>query len=127
MLTNEPQPPPTPPPPKPSVDRRPPSPTDTSDAANIHADDAPLTNPCSSDTNKIVQERPEQVLGSIRLQTPTSVGELGSDSDLQEIIAGYERRLQEQVALARQDVLKELEVQIQVSGKARHGKERFRC
>ncbi|EAA07010.5 AGAP010655-PA, partial [Anopheles gambiae str. PEST] len=58
-------------------------------------------------------ERPEQVLGSIRLQTPTSVGELGSDSDLQEIIAGYERRLQEQVALARQDVLKELEVQIQ--------------
>ncbi|XP_061519073.1 A-kinase anchor protein 9 isoform X1 [Anopheles gambiae] len=113
MLTNEPQPPPTPPPPKPSVDRRPPSPTDTSDAANIHADDAPLTNPCSSDTNKIVQERPEQVLGSIRLQTPTSVGELGSDSDLQEIIDGYERRLQEQVALARQDVLKELEVQIQ--------------
>lgn len=35
--------------------------------------------------------------------------------DLHEIIADYERRLQEQVALARQDVLRELEVQIQVS------------
>uniref|UniRef100_A0A182JZR6 Pericentrin/AKAP-450 centrosomal targeting domain-containing protein n=1 Tax=Anopheles christyi TaxID=43041 RepID=A0A182JZR6_9DIPT len=103
MLTNE------PPPPKADC---PSSPTDISDAANTHAGDALLTNLSSSDTNKIVQERPEQQ-GSIRLQTTSFVGELGSDSDLQEIIAGYERRLQEQVALARHDVLKELEVQIQ--------------
>ncbi|KFB46504.1 AGAP010655-PA-like protein [Anopheles sinensis] len=50
-----------------------------------------------------------------RTDSPSAVvaAELGSESDLQEIIAGYERRLQEQVALARQDVLKELEVQIQ--------------
>ncbi|XP_062558955.1 centromere-associated protein E isoform X2 [Armigeres subalbatus] len=41
--------------------------------------------------------------------------EIGTEpiDDLHEIIADYERRLQEQVALARQDVLRELEVQIQ--------------
>ncbi|XP_035892556.1 pericentrin isoform X2 [Anopheles stephensi] len=114
MLTNEPPPPP-PPPPMPSADR-PSSPTDTAAAANTHAGDAlPLTNLSSSDTNNIQREQRQQLQhpGSIRLQTPTFVGELGSDIDLQEIIAGYERRLQEQVALARQDVLKELEVQIQ--------------
>ncbi|XP_058465228.1 golgin subfamily B member 1 isoform X2 [Malaya genurostris] len=41
-----------------------------------------------------------------------SVGTEPND-DLHEIIADYERRLQEQVALARQDVLRELEIQIQ--------------
>uniref|UniRef100_A0A182PBV6 Pericentrin/AKAP-450 centrosomal targeting domain-containing protein n=1 Tax=Anopheles epiroticus TaxID=199890 RepID=A0A182PBV6_9DIPT len=63
----------------------------------------------------IVQEQsaPQPQGSSIRLHTPTLVGELGSDCDLQEIIDGYERRLQEQVALARQDVLRELEIQIQ--------------
>ncbi|XP_053660325.1 pericentrin-like [Anopheles marshallii] len=108
MLTNE------PPPPMPSADRLS-SPTDTADVANTHAGDALLTNLSSSDTNNIKQEqRPElQQQGPIRLQTPPFVGESGSDTDLQDIIAGYERRLQEQVALARQDVLKELEVQIQ--------------
>ncbi|XP_049296882.1 A-kinase anchor protein 9 isoform X2 [Anopheles funestus] len=109
MLTNEP-----PPPPLPSAERLP-SPTDTADVANTHAGDALLTNLSSSDTNNIKQEQRQlvQQQGSIRLQTPTFAGELGSDTDLQDIIAGYERRLQEQVALARQDVLKELEVQIQ--------------
>uniref|UniRef100_A0A182SC54 Pericentrin/AKAP-450 centrosomal targeting domain-containing protein n=1 Tax=Anopheles maculatus TaxID=74869 RepID=A0A182SC54_9DIPT len=111
MLTNEP---PLLPPPMPLADR-PSSPTDTSDVANTLAGDALLTNLSSSDTNNIKQERRQQLQqsGTNRLQTPTFVGELGSDTDLQEIIAGYERRLQEQVALARQDVLKELEVQIQ--------------
>ncbi|XP_050081236.1 pericentrin-like isoform X1 [Anopheles maculipalpis] len=114
MLTNVPPSQP-PPPPMPSADR-PTSPTDTSDAANtLPAGDALLTNLSSSDTNIIKQEQQQQLQqsGSIRLQTPTFVGELGPDTDLQDIIAGYERRLQEQVALARQDVLKELEVQIQ--------------
>uniref|UniRef100_A0A182MY74 Pericentrin/AKAP-450 centrosomal targeting domain-containing protein n=1 Tax=Anopheles dirus TaxID=7168 RepID=A0A182MY74_9DIPT len=91
MLTNE---------PPPSAVRPPPSPTDTADAAATAADThAPLTNlATSSDTNTT---------------TKRELPELGTDTDLQEIIAGYERRLQEQVALARQDVLKELEVQIQ--------------
>lgn len=47
----------------------------------------------------------------------TTTVDIGTEpiDDLHEIIADYERRLQEQVALARQDVLRELEVQIQVS------------
>ncbi|XP_055600528.1 pericentrin isoform X2 [Uranotaenia lowii] len=47
--------------------------------------------------------------------TSTTTTDAGTEpvDDLQEIIADYERRLQEQVALARQDVLHELEVQIQ--------------
>lgn len=50
--------------------------------------------------------------------TNTTTVDIGTEpiDDLHEIIADYERRLQEQVALARQDVLRELEVQIQVSG-----------
>ncbi|XP_055624894.1 A-kinase anchor protein 9 isoform X3 [Toxorhynchites rutilus septentrionalis] len=44
--------------------------------------------------------------------TTVDIGTEPSD-DLHEIIADYERRLKEQVALARQDVLRELEVQIQ--------------
>ncbi|XP_058833017.1 pericentrin isoform X2 [Topomyia yanbarensis] len=49
------------------------------------------------------------------LLTVTAGGTMGIElnDDLHEIIADYERRLQEQVALARQDVLGELEVQIQ--------------
>lgn len=49
---------------------------------------------------------------------PTTTADAGTEpsDDLHEIISDYERRLQEQVALARQDVLRELEVQIQVSG-----------
>ncbi|XP_062715949.1 A-kinase anchor protein 9-like isoform X4 [Aedes albopictus] len=45
----------------------------------------------------------------------TTTVDIGTEpiDDLHEIIADYERRLQEQVALARQDVLRELEVQIQ--------------
>ncbi|XP_065086318.1 golgin subfamily A member 4 isoform X3 [Ochlerotatus camptorhynchus] len=47
--------------------------------------------------------------------TNTTTVDIGTEpiDDLHEIIADYERRLQEQVALARQDVLRELEVQIQ--------------
>ncbi|XP_053688729.1 A-kinase anchor protein 9 isoform X2 [Sabethes cyaneus] len=47
--------------------------------------------------------------------TATDVVDVGTEpsDDLHEIIASYERRLKEQVALARQDVLRELEVQIQ--------------
>ncbi|XP_055533629.1 A-kinase anchor protein 9 isoform X3 [Wyeomyia smithii] len=47
--------------------------------------------------------------------TAAEVVDVGTEpsDDLHEIIISYERRLQEQVALARQDVLKELEVQIQ--------------
>lgn len=37
-------------------------------------------------------------------------------NELSQIIAEYDRRLQEQVTLARQDVLVELEKNIQVSG-----------
>lgn len=37
-------------------------------------------------------------------------------NELSQIIAEYDRRLQEQVTLARQDVLVELEKTIQVSG-----------
>ncbi|XP_039431177.1 pericentrin isoform X3 [Culex pipiens pallens] len=46
---------------------------------------------------------------------PTTTADAGTEpsDDLHEIISDYERRLQEQVALARQDVLRELEVQIQ--------------
>uniref|UniRef100_A0AAG5DTB8 Pericentrin/AKAP-450 centrosomal targeting domain-containing protein n=1 Tax=Anopheles atroparvus TaxID=41427 RepID=A0AAG5DTB8_ANOAO len=109
LLTNEPQP-QTPPPPAES-----PSSTDTnvaplggsvppSVAAAAVVGEAPLTN--SSDTNNMTRRTID------RTDSPV-VAEAGSESDLQEIIAGYERRLQEQVALARQDVLKELEVQIQ--------------
>ena len=35
-------------------------------------------------------------------------------TELNDIITEYDRRLQEQVALAREDVLHELEIQIQV-------------
>lgn len=49
---------------------------------------------------------------NINPSTTTDAGTEPSD-DLHEIISDYERRLQEQVALARQDVLRELEVQIQ--------------
>ncbi|XP_035785183.1 pericentrin-like isoform X2 [Anopheles albimanus] len=73
---------------------------DLSVAAVTTGADAQLTN--SSATNP-TQQRP-----ITPAEPPGS-----ADADLQEIIAGYERRLQEQVALARQDVLKELEVQIQ--------------
>ncbi|XP_049538839.1 pericentrin isoform X2 [Anopheles darlingi] len=73
---------------------------DLSVAAVTTGADAQLTN--SSATNK-TQQRP------ITPAEPQG----SADADLQEIIAGHERRLQEQVALARQDVLKELELQIQ--------------
>lgn len=57
---------------------------------------------------------------------PTTTADAGTEpsDDLHEIISDYERRLQEQVALARQDVLRELEVQIQVSGVETHGSSR---
>jgi hypothetical protein len=38
-----------------------------------------------------------------------------ADSELSQIISEYERRLDEQVALAREDVLHEIENHIQVS------------
>ncbi|XP_058065530.1 A-kinase anchor protein 9 [Anopheles bellator] len=60
----------------------------------------------SSATNTTIVEQ-------LSTLTPAANALGGSEADLQEIIVGYERRLQEQVALARQDVLKELEVQIQ--------------
>uniref|UniRef100_A0A182Q838 Pericentrin/AKAP-450 centrosomal targeting domain-containing protein n=1 Tax=Anopheles farauti TaxID=69004 RepID=A0A182Q838_9DIPT len=102
MLTNE-------PPPTQAV-RTPPSPTDTADAAGVNTH-APLTNlATSSDTNNTTSKQ-EPLRKQQQQQQEQS--ELSTDTDLQEIIAGYERRLQEQVALARQDVLKELEVQIQ--------------
>lgn len=41
-------------------------------------------------------------------------------NELSQIIAEYDRRLQEQVTLARQDVLVELEKTIQVSGDCIH-------
>ncbi|XP_058118059.1 A-kinase anchor protein 9 [Anopheles ziemanni] len=105
LLTNESQPQPAESP-SPSTDANVVAPAGSS----VVASEAPLTN--SSDTN--ILPRPKTA-DRQRTDSPAAAGagELGSESDLQEIIVGYERRLQEQVALARQDVLKELEVQIQ--------------
>ncbi|XP_053679197.1 pericentrin [Anopheles nili] len=89
-----------------------------SPAADIIIGVAPLTNR-SSDTNNTVQDQRTDPRtdpnrrDTLPAKTTVMVVESGSDTDLQEIISGHERRLQEQVALARQDVLKELEVQIQ--------------
>lgn len=43
------------------------------------------------------------------------LSDLNADNELSNIINEYERRLEEQVALAREDVLREIEDHIQVS------------
>ncbi|CAO1430628.1 unnamed protein product [Diamesa tonsa] len=60
-----------------------------------------------------VSEVHEQVNDDINSKSTSQIGEQNADTELNSIINEYERRLEEQVALAREDVLHELEVQIQ--------------
>lgn len=61
-------------------------------------------------------DRPEEEGHSININSLINNNKESELNELSEIIAEYDRRLQEQVTLARQDVLVELEKNIQVSG-----------